>query len=177
MIEEVRRVVMGERTDRESAFSHIEVVEPMKLGESRVWHVWGWDQTPTLPHDSAAPYVPRSWAPPAGGLRISATRFSPQEAPQTDQDRTTEAALRALAEAEPCGRYDDPDRPGMHRTDSVDIGVVVSGEVTVEAGDGEKVVLQPGDVYVQNGAIHNWHPDSHSRAHVVFISLGVARAS
>jgi hypothetical protein len=174
VIEEVRRVVMGEREGGESTFTHVEVVEPMEVGDGRVWHIWGWDETPVLPLDPTGPYIPRSWASPVGGMRVTATRFSDQQLPQTEQERETEAALKALAAAEPCGRYDDPTRPGMHRTDSIEIGVVVSGEVTVEAGDGEKVVLRSGDVYVQNGALHNWlaQPD---QAHVVFISLGVER--
>jgi hypothetical protein len=175
LIEEVRRVVMGERGSGESTFTHVEVVEPMKVGDGRVWHIWGWDEIPVLPLDSSGPYVPRSWSPPIGGMRITATRFSDQQAPRTEEERATEAALKALAEAEPAGRCDDPERPGMHRTDSIDIGVVVCGEVTVEAGDAERVVLRPGDVYLQNGALHNWLPGP-GQGHVVFISLGLRRA-
>jgi mannose-6-phosphate isomerase-like protein (cupin superfamily) len=175
MIEQVRRVVMGERPNGESGFTHNEPVEAMKVGDGRVWHIWGWEQTPALPHDSTGSYEPRSWLAPPDGMRITATRFGSNPTPQNDSERATEAALQALASAEPGGRYEDPTRPGMHRTDSIDIGVVVSGEVTVEAGDGEKVVLKAGDVYVQNGALHNWHPHPDTQAHVVYISLGVER--
>ena len=177
MIEDVRRVVMGERGSGEPVVSHLEVVQPMKLGAGRVWHIWGWDETPVLPDDAGEPYQPWSWSPPIGGLRVTATRFSLEQAARSEEERRDEAALKELADAEPCGRVDDPDRPGMHRTDSIDIGIVVSGEVTVECGDGAQVVLQPGDVYVQNGAMHRWQPEAASQAHVVFVSLGVERSS
>ena len=59
--------------------------------------------------------------------------------------------------------------PGMHRTDTIDIGVVVSGHVRVEAEDGSSVTLRPGDVYVQNGAMHAWHEDPDDPALVVFV--------
>jgi uncharacterized cupin superfamily protein len=63
----------------------------------------------------------------------------------------------------------------MHRTDSIEIGVVVSGEVVVEAASGEQVSLRAGDVYVQNGAMHRWRPDRQVPAHVVFVSFGAER--
>jgi hypothetical protein len=172
MIEEVRRVVMGEPAPGKSEFSHVETVEPFELGDGRVWLVWGWDELPRLPHHSTDPYVPSTYFPAPGGMRISATRFGITDA---DQDPVVPEELVKLSEAEPCGRVDDPARPGMHRTDSIDIGVVVAGEVIVEAGDGRQVALRPGDVYIQNGAMHNWHA-SEPGAHVVYIGLGATRA-
>ena len=130
MIDEVRRVVMGETAPGSSAFTHVEAVEPMKLGDNWVWHVWGWDEMPTLPHNSVGQYVARSWTPPPGGMRISATRFG-RQAVDTEEERKTQSDLEALADAEPGGRWIDPDRPDMHRTDSFEFGVVVAGEVTV----------------------------------------------
>jgi quercetin dioxygenase-like cupin family protein len=42
-----------------------------------------------------------------------------------------------------------------HRTDSIDYGVVISGEIDMEL-DVETVRLKAGDVIVQRGTIHNW---------------------
>ena len=46
--------------------------------------------------------------------------------------------------------------PIMHRTQSLDYGLVVEGEVEMELDDGVKVVLKRGDVAVQRGTIHGW---------------------
>ena len=46
--------------------------------------------------------------------------------------------------------------PRNHRTDSIDYGVVMSGEIHMELDDGVVVVLKAGDVLVQRGTIHNW---------------------
>jgi quercetin dioxygenase-like cupin family protein len=46
---------------------------------------------------------------------------------------------------------------GMHKTATVDIGVVLSGEMWLELDDGAEQMLGPGDFYVQNGTIHAWH--------------------
>jgi mannose-6-phosphate isomerase-like protein (cupin superfamily) len=45
--------------------------------------------------------------------------------------------------------------PRNHRTDSIDYAVVMSGEVDMELDDAT-VHLEPGDVLVQRGTIHNW---------------------
>jgi quercetin dioxygenase-like cupin family protein len=45
--------------------------------------------------------------------------------------------------------------PRVHRTDSVDYAVVMSGEIDMEL-DNSVVPLKAGDVLVQRGTIHNW---------------------
>ena len=45
--------------------------------------------------------------------------------------------------------------PRVHRTDSIDYAVVMSGEIDMQLDDSE-VHLQAGDVLVQRGTIHNW---------------------
>jgi quercetin dioxygenase-like cupin family protein len=44
----------------------------------------------------------------------------------------------------------------MHTTATIDYGVVLSGEATLELDDGATTVLRPGDCYIQNGARHRW---------------------
>jgi quercetin dioxygenase-like cupin family protein len=45
--------------------------------------------------------------------------------------------------------------PRVHRTDSIDYAVVISGEIDMRLDDSE-VRLKAGDVLVQRGTIHNW---------------------
>lgn len=45
--------------------------------------------------------------------------------------------------------------PRNHRTDSIDYGVILSGEIDMEL-DGSSVHLKAGDVFVQRSTIHNW---------------------
>jgi quercetin dioxygenase-like cupin family protein len=44
----------------------------------------------------------------------------------------------------------------VHRTDSIDYIVVMSGEIDMELDDGVEVHLKAGDVMVQRGTVHNW---------------------
>lgn len=46
--------------------------------------------------------------------------------------------------------------PRVHRTDSIDYAVVISGEIDMELEKGDTVHLKAGDVLVQRGTVHNW---------------------
>ena len=50
----------------------------------------------------------------------------------------------------------DRSAPGMHTTDTIDYGVVVRGEMTLELDDGKIMSLRQGDCIVQNGTRHRW---------------------
>lgn len=45
--------------------------------------------------------------------------------------------------------------PHMHRTDTIDYKVIISGEVTMYL-DNSKVVCKPGDIIIQRGTNHAW---------------------
>ncbi|KAH8737650.1 cupin domain-containing protein [Ilyonectria robusta] len=51
-------------------------------------------------------------------------------------------------------------RPGgvspMHRTVSLDYGVVVEGQVIIRLDSGESRLMQRGDVTIQRGTMHEW---------------------
>jgi len=58
----------------------------------------------------------------------------------------------------------------MHRTDSLDYGIVLSGTVELELDDGLTTTLGPGDVIVQRGTMHAWrNPDVSVPARIVFV--------
>ena len=46
--------------------------------------------------------------------------------------------------------------PRVHRTDSLDYAVIMSGEIDMELESGEITHLKAGDVVVQRGTVHNW---------------------
>jgi quercetin dioxygenase-like cupin family protein len=56
----------------------------------------------------------------------------------------------------------------MHRTQSVDYGIVLSGEVVLVLDDSERV-LRAGDVVVQRGTDHRWENRSDQTARMAFI--------
>ena len=61
----------------------------------------------------------------------------------------------------------------MHTTDTIDYGVVVRGEMTLELDDGQKVHLRQGDCIVQNGTRHRWRNPLPEPCLMAFISVHV----
>lgn len=58
----------------------------------------------------------------------------------------------------------------MHRTETVDYGIVLEGEVWLILDD-EEVHLQRGDVVIQRGTNHAWSNRTESMARMVFILI------
>jgi len=63
----------------------------------------------------------------------------------------------------------------MHTTDTVDYGIVVRGEITLELDDGKTVHLRQGDCVVQNGTRHRWINPASEPCLVAFIMVGGQR--
>jgi mannose-6-phosphate isomerase-like protein (cupin superfamily) len=70
----------------------------------------------------------------------------------------------------------EPDHPGMHTTDTVDLDLVISGEVWLELDDGHEVHLRAGDCVIQNGTRHAWHNHSSEPAVLFGALLGAERS-
>src|SRR3984957_14314043 len=58
----------------------------------------------------------------------------------------------------------------MHRTQSVDYGIVLEGEVVLVLDDSE-ATLRPGDVVVQRGTSHRWENRTGRTARMAFILI------
>ncbi len=68
---------------------------------------------------------------------------------------------------------DYPPGPGrMHRTDSVDYVVCMSGEIDMELDDGAMVHFKAGDVMVQVATNHSWINSSNETCRIAFMLLG-----
>lgn len=58
----------------------------------------------------------------------------------------------------------------MHRTSSLDYGIVLSGELELELDDGAVTRLTAGDIVVQRGTVHLWrNPSATETCRIVFV--------
>lgn len=58
----------------------------------------------------------------------------------------------------------------MHRTNSIDYGIIISGTVELELDNNESKTLRTGDIIVQRGTIHKWrNPSNTSVCRIVFV--------
>lgn len=59
----------------------------------------------------------------------------------------------------------------MHRTQSLDYGVVIEGEMEMLMDSGEKITLQRGDVCIQRGTMHQWRNNTKTWNRMLFVLI------
>ena len=60
----------------------------------------------------------------------------------------------------------------MHRTDTIDYAVVMSGECVMVLDDGAEVEMKAGDLLVQRATWHGWANRSDKPCQIAFILIG-----
>jgi len=156
---DIRRVVTGHDAAGKAIFVDDQVVEPVtfSLAPGIEFHrMWGSDSISKFPDDGTRPDAP-AYFPPRSGFRFGFFTIPPDGSAGVPEDLDLEAALEEVERKLPgLAQHLEPADPGMHTTASIDYGVVISGQATLELDDGAKVVLNAGDSYVQNGTRHRW---------------------
>jgi quercetin dioxygenase-like cupin family protein len=60
----------------------------------------------------------------------------------------------------------------MHRTNSIDYGIVMEGEIELELDCGATKLLMRGDIIVQQGTIHLWrNPSQTNTCRIIFVLI------
>jgi quercetin dioxygenase-like cupin family protein len=60
----------------------------------------------------------------------------------------------------------------LHRSYSIDYGIIVSGELELELDGGDVVALSAGDIVVQRGTNHLWrNPSADTVCRIVFVLI------
>ncbi|MCG6120395.1 MAG: cupin domain-containing protein [Blastomonas sp.] len=63
----------------------------------------------------------------------------------------------------------------MHRSSSIDYGIVLSGAVELELDDGAVTTAQAGDIIVQRGTVHLWrNPSASETCRIAFVLIEAA---
>jgi quercetin dioxygenase-like cupin family protein len=114
---------------------------------------------------------PRRQLPTGNGTVVRINRFAPEsEAIRTMSVEEARGAFAALGNegASTFGRGGR--HPLMHRTETIDYAIVLSGEITMLL-DEEEVHLKAGDVLIQCGTNHAWSNRSNDICEVAFILI------
>lgn len=138
------------------------------LAFHEIWHT---DQcpAPVTAHEPEPTDRYRDTAPPPRGTIIRIVDIPPegQEGPGFDKETARQlfenVGLGENAEHTIPGRH-----PLMHRTESIDYGIVLEGQIVLLL-DEEEVVLEQGDLVVQRGTIHAWTNRTDHIARMLFV--------
>jgi mannose-6-phosphate isomerase-like protein (cupin superfamily) len=173
----VRRVVTGHDaggkavviSDGPAPFVHINALDP----EWYSTDIWRTGEMPArIARAAAEPTLgPRRQLPQRHGTVLRINHFPPESEAVREMD--ADASRRAFAalgneQAATFGRGGR--HPLMHRTETIDYAIVLSGEITMVLDDAD-VLLKAGDVVVQCGTNHAWSNRSKAPCVVAFVLI------
>lgn len=170
----IHRVVTGHRPDGTAIIASEgplpTVVELAAIPGTMFHEVWATLATPAPVDNGPDPTTgPLSLPPPANGTRMRFVDIPPdtEEFLARGADRM-HAAFSEIGDASASTVKAHSPHPLMHRTQSVDYGIVIAGEMTLVLDEGE-ALLKPGSVVIQRGTNHAWANRSGAVCRMLFI--------
>lgn len=138
-----------------------------------VFHeVWSTAATPAQVDNGADPSTgPLVLPPPAHGTRIRFVDIPPDTAEYLAHGAARmQDAFSEIGDAAASTVKANSPHPLMHRTESIDYGIVIEGELTLVLDDSE-VQLKPGSVVIQRGTNHAWANRSQAPCRMLFVLI------
>ena len=170
----IHRVVTGHTPEGKAVVAMqgpLPKVQEIAAVPGTVFHeVWSTCGAPAPVDNGIDPTTgPLMLPPPALGTRIRFVDIPPEtEAFMRQGVDQLKAAFGQIGDANASTAHSASPHPLMHRTESVDYGVVIEGELTLVLDDSE-VALKPGSVVVQRGTNHAWANRSGRVCRMLFV--------
>lgn len=170
----IHRVVTGHDADGRAIVTSNgplpSVIEIAAIPGTIFHEVWSTDATPAPVNNGPDPTVgPIVLPPPRHGTRMRFVDIPPDTADYLAHGAARmHDAFAQIGDAQASTVRADSPHPLMHRTESVDYGIVIEGEMTLVLDEGE-VLLKAGSVVVQRGTNHAWANRSGQLCRMLFV--------
>jgi hypothetical protein len=183
MTDQVRRVVTGHDVEGRAVIQEDRPVPRVqRIGGEHgplFFEVWNTRETPARIDRASGEPDERgiSLAPPKNGTRIRVLDIPPDDASlDTLSPEQIKAHFGEVAAADASSHTGDGSRHAfMHRTETVDYGIMLEGELTLIMDVGETIV-RAGDIVVQRGTNHGWANRSGRTCRIAFVLIDGAYA-
>jgi mannose-6-phosphate isomerase-like protein (cupin superfamily) len=170
----IQRVITGHDAAGKaivSANTPVPTVVEIKAIPGTTFHeIWSTTATPAPIGNGADPTLGTlTLPPPKNGTRIRFVDIPPdtKEFLEKGAERMN-AAFTQIGDAKASTVNKRSPHPLMHRTESVDYGVVIAGEIVLILDDSE-VPLKTGDVVIQRGTNHAWANRTNEMCRMLFM--------
>jgi hypothetical protein len=175
-LRKVRRIVTGHDAKGRSIIvsdaTSRHVITLRGIPTFGVTEIWKTDSAPADNRSAKDPCkVPAQLAPPKRGTVIRVVEFPPDKLWIKSADRDKAFAslgtsgAKALAHDASASRH-----PMMHRTQTIDYAIVLSGEIWALM-DSDETKMTAGDILIQRGTNHAWSNRSNKPCLVAFVLI------
>lgn len=170
-----RRVVTGHDSGGKAIFASdgappVTLTNPSQPGLA-FYEIWNTSQSPAkIDIAGADPTIGRAIevAPPRTGTIIRMVDFAPGDNRGKMSDEEAKKLFATMGLDQASSDHSHARHPLMHRTETIDYGIVLWGEIDLVLDDSE-VHLKAGDVVVQRGTIHAWSNRGDTSCRMAFI--------
>ena len=170
----VRRVVTGHNTDGDAIISSdgaLPTVIELAAVPGTVFHeVWSTNGAPAAVGSGPDPTTGALMLPPPQhGTRIRVVDIPPEtdDFLRSARDRMKDA-FAEIGDVHASTADKSSPHPLMHRTETIDYGVVIDGETMLVLDKGE-TLLKAGDIVIQRGTNHAWANRSGKPCRMLFV--------
>jgi hypothetical protein len=171
----IRRVVTGHNAQGRAIFisdGPAPAVFDRGPGATAVTELWETSATPASNAGSKDPTVggAQRLPPPKNGSKFRVVEYPPDSkrvaaihaaSSATDANAKSEGYVRDVANKR---------HPGVHKTDTIDYAIVLSGEIYALMDEGE-LLLKTGDVLIQRGTNHAWSNRTDEPCCIAFVLI------
>lgn len=155
--DKLRRIVTQDIDDRSSVMVDGGAANMLFAGEGGLAEIWQASLGDGLlaGEDTLKDAVVRL-EPSKGAVKVRWFTVAPEatEANASEREAAAFAAFAAVGAAE--ARVDTRRHPMMHKTETLDVIILVRGAVDLLLDDGEAKAMKPGDVVIQRATNHAW---------------------
>jgi hypothetical protein len=172
----VRRVVTGVRNGKAVFLSDEEIqgYNFKSVPGFAQTALWSTEAAPKV-GGKIAPDATETIVPRVGGTRLMVVTFPPDSVMMSPQFSPEAAGAEYGEVFRDFAACFEPDAPGMHTTPTLDYGVLLRGNISLEVDDGQIAQLNPGDVVIQGGARHGWRNPNSTPATLLFVLMGAQK--
>lgn len=171
---DIHRVVTGHDENGNAIITHngplSTLMDLEAVPGTRFHEIWNTSATPAVINNGDDPTIgPVTLPPPKNGTRIRFVDIPPDTNEFLNNGHEKmQGMFESVGDNHASTVKKDSPHPLMHRTQSIDYGIVIEGELTLIVDDDE-VDLKPGSVVVQRGTNHAWANRTDKMCRILFI--------
>ncbi len=171
----IHRVVTGHDADGKAIFASngpLSTIRELESIPGMIFHeVWETRGSPAPVDNCPDPTSgPLKHQAPKHGTLLRFVDFPPDSSYLAEAEARMKHLFEEVNDVTALTVKPDSPHPMMHRSEAVDYGIVIEGEMTDVLDDSE-VLLKPGSVVVQRGTNHAWANRSDKMCRVLYVQI------
>lgn len=172
----IRRVVTGHDSSGKAVVVADSIAPAIKSDPKRpgryITQLWVTDEVPvTIGNEPDPTSRPLTLSPPPRGAAFRIVEMPPDKTQIHTDAQSVQKSFAELGAGAASTQKSGAPHPYMHRTETLDYGIVLSGEAYLILDDSE-VLMKEGDVVIQRGTNHSWSNRSDQVFRIAFFMIG-----